>query len=74
MIKSLLIVGIGSFFGGALRFYISTLMKSLCGHGFPWGTLFVNILGSFIFGLLFGIFSRHGQQTNSMCLLLTTGL
>ena len=74
MIKSLLIAGIGSFFGGALRFYISTLMKSLCGRGFPWGTLFVNILGSFIFGLLFGIFSRHGQQTNSMCLLLTTGL
>lgn len=41
MLKSLLLVGLGSFCGGALRYYISTLMKAAYGTGFPWGTLCV---------------------------------
>ena len=45
MIKSLLIVGTGSFIGGAMRYLLSTLMKNVCGQGFPWGTLMVNLLG-----------------------------
>ncbi len=74
MIKSLLIVGLGSFCGGALRYYISTLMKSACGQGFPWGTLSVNLVGCLLIGLLLGIFSRCGVQSNSWSLLLTVGL
>ena len=74
MLKSLLIVGIGSFTGGALRYYISTLIKSACGQGFPWGTLAVNLLGCLLIGLLLGIFSRCGVQSNSWSLLLTVGL
>lgn len=74
MIKSLLIVGLGSFCGGALRYYISTLMKSACSQGFPWGTLSVNLVGCLLIGLLLGIFSRCGVQSNSWSLLLTVGL
>lgn len=73
MIKSLLIVGLGSFCGGALRYYISTLMKSACGQGFPWGTLSVNLVGCLLIGLLLGILSRCGVQSNSWSLLLTVG-
>ena len=73
MIKSLLIVGLGSFCGGALRYYISTLMKSACVQGFPWGTLSVNLAGCLLIGLLLGIFSRCGVQSNSWSLLLTIG-
>ena len=50
MLKSILLVGIGSFFGGALRFAVSMLMKSACGHTFPWGTLLVNLAGCFAAG------------------------
>ena len=74
MIKSLLIVGLGSFCGGALRYYISTLMKSACSQGFPWGTLSINLVGCLLIGLLLGIFSRCGVQSNSWSLLLTVGL
>lgn len=74
MIKSLLIVGIGSFFGGALRYFISTAMKSVCGQGFPWGTLLVNLLGSLMFGVLFALFSKNNVVAAPWCLLLTTGL
>ena len=74
MIKSLFIVGIGSFFGGALRYYLSTLIKGCCGQGFPWATLVVNLVGCFLFGLIFALFHRMGLSHSSWCLLLTTGV
>ena len=74
MIKSLFIVGVGSFFGGALRYYLSMLIKGYCGQGFPWGTLAVNLLGCFIFGILFALFHRWNTAHTPWCLLLTTGL
>ena len=73
MLKSLLIVGTGSFIGGAMRYLLSTCMKNVCGQGFPWGTLSVNLLGCFLFGIIFAIFSRNSSADNALCLLLTTG-
>lgn len=73
MIKSILLVGLGSFCGGALRYYISTLMKSVCNQGFPWGTLLVNLAGCLLIGVLFGLFGRVGSQSNYWCLILTAG-
>ena len=74
MLKSILIVGLGSFFGGGLRYYISTVMKNACGQGFPWGTLAVNVVGCFVFGVLFALFAKNGSLNNNLCLLLTTGV
>ena len=74
MIKSLLIVGTGSFIGGAMRYLLSTLMKSVCGQGFPWGTLMVNLLGCFLFGMLFAVFGKSSAMDNTLYLLLTTGV
>ena len=43
--------------GGALgalgRFWVSSGVYRLFGREFPWGTLAVNVLGSFLMGLLF---------------------
>ena len=74
MIKSLLIVGTGSFIGGAMRYLLSTLMKNVCGQGFPWGTLMVNLLGCFLFGMLFAVFGKSSATDNTLYLLLTTGI
>ena len=74
MIKSLLIVGTGSFIGGAMRYLLSTLMKSACGQGFPWGTLMVNLLGCFLFGVVFAVFGKSNATDNTLYLLLTTGV
>ena len=74
MIKSLLIVGTGSFIGGAMRYLLSTLMKSVCGQGFPWGTLMVNLLGCFLFGVVFAVFGKSNATDNTWYLLLTTGI
>lgn len=73
MIKSLFIVGIGSFFGGVLRYYLSTLIKVAYINGFPWGTLIVNLLGCFVFGVIFALFNRWNSVESSFFLLLTTG-
>lgn len=73
MLKALLLVGSGSFIGGALRYLISQLMKP-CGAGFPLGTFCVNILGCFLIGLLYGLFSKYSTTSGDWCLLLTTGL
>ena len=70
----MLLVGIGSFLGGSLRYCISTMMKNVCGQGFPWGTLTVNLLGCLVFGLLFALFSKYGTTSNPWYLLLTTGI
>ena len=73
MLRNLLIVGIGSFLGGVLRYLISLLMKNYCGQGFPWATLLVNLIGCFLIGLVFGLFSKYSNTNNLWCLLLTTG-
>ena len=74
MIKSLCLVGLGSFVGGALRYLISTWMKNACSQGFPWGTLMVNLVGCFLIGVIFALFSRFCSTSHPWCLLLTTGL
>ena len=74
MLKSILLVGIGSFFGGALRYAVSVFMKSLCSQGFPWGTLLVNLVGCFAFGVIFALFGKFSFSGSAWCLLLTTGV
>lgn len=74
MLKSLLIVGVGSFIGGVLRCSVSVLMRGLCGHGFPWATLLVNLVGCFAFGVIFALFGKFSSSGSAWCLLLTTGV
>ncbi len=44
----------GGAIGALCRFHISAWFGFLFGKGFPWGTLFVNAVGSFIMGLVMG--------------------
>ena len=44
-------VAAGGAIGATGRFLVGRLMLNIMGPGFPWGTLTVNILGSFLIGL-----------------------
>ncbi|SMO54090.1 CrcB protein [Balnearium lithotrophicum] len=53
-----LYVGLGGFFGALSRFFISGFAQKLAGTTFPVGTLTVNVLGSFLIGLLVLLFEN----------------
>ncbi len=52
MIKNLLFIAGGGALGAVLRYGASLGVYSLFGRGFPYGTLFVNVVGSLLMGVL----------------------
>ena len=50
--KALVFIAIGGAVGAVLRYSASISLYSLLGRGFPYGTLFVNVTGSLLMGLL----------------------
>jgi len=60
-ITLLFIVGAGGFFGAISRFLIATGVQKLSGSFFPFGTLSVNVLGSFIIGFAAMFFAQSVQ-------------
>jgi CrcB protein len=46
-------IAAGGALGALLRFGSSTAMHRWLGQGFPYGTLFVNVTGSFLMGFLY---------------------
>jgi CrcB protein len=69
-----MIVFLGAGIGGALRHGINVVAVKLFGFGFPFGTLIVNIIGSFAMGLLAGYFAFRPGIGQHMRLFLTTGI
>ena len=72
--QSFLLVFLGAGCGGALRHGVNMLTGRLLGVSFPYGTLTVNILGSFLLGLLVAWLALKGQASQGVRLFLTTGL
>ncbi|UUM30585.1 fluoride efflux transporter CrcB [Vibrio japonicus] len=56
-------IAVGGAFGACSRYLISELCVTLFGRGFPYGTLLVNVIGSFIMGLLIAAF-ENGTLAN----------
>ena len=57
---TVLLVGAGGFFGAIARYALDGWVSRLTGGGFPWGTLVVNVSGSFLLGLLFALTVERG--------------
>lgn len=74
MIKNILLIGIGGFVGSVARYFLSRLNLSFEFYAIPIGTLSVNVLGSFIIGLLMGISDKSTILTADLRLLLMVGL
>ena len=74
--SSYLLVFLGAGIGGALRHGVNVGCARMCGVAFPWGTLTVNVVGSFIMGVLAGWLAfRAGEGwSQPLRLFLTTGL
>ncbi len=55
----IMMVGIGGALGSILRFLMSSVMVAWLGRDFPFGTLTINVLGSFLMGLLAIVLVEH---------------
>lgn len=72
--KQLLLVGFGGALGSMLRFSVSTALHSLVGRAFPWGTLFVNVTGSFVMGVVYVVLVERVALGPEWRSLLMVGL
>jgi len=68
------IVFVGAGIGGALRHGVNVAAARSFGYGFPTGTLIVNVIGSFLMGLLAGYLLLRPGINQHMRLFLTTGI
>lgn len=71
--QNYIIVFIGAGLGGVLRYWAGEFTARLTTGVLPYGTLAVNVLGSFIIGLVMYYFHASALISLEMRLLLTTG-
>ncbi len=74
MISTIGAVAAGGAIGAVLRHGVNVMSTHLWGTDFPWATLTVNILGSFVMGLLIAVFAHFWQPPQEIKLFLVTGL
>jgi fluoride exporter len=73
MIKTLFIIGSGSFIGGVSRYLTSRFIQNSIISSFPFGTFIVNILGCFLVGFFYGLSERGNLINNEWRMFLTIG-
>ena len=67
-------VCLGSALGGGARYLLSQGALRLLGSGFPYGTLAVNVLGSFLVGLIMHVSLETALISPTARLFLATGV
>jgi len=67
------IVTVGGGVGALTRYVLSSWVHAQIGAAFPWGTLAVNGLGSFVIGLVMVLSLERAAISPEVRLLLTTG-
>ena len=70
--KSVLIVFLGGGLGSIFRYLINLLIKNQEGE-FPINTFLVNMVGSFLIGILFGYLNENNYVNNNVMLFLVIG-
>jgi CrcB protein len=74
MLKSIFIVGFGGFIGTVARFLASRYFQENITSIFPWSTLIINIIGSLLIGIIFGISEKGDFMSPEVRLFLAVGI
>lgn len=74
MMKQVFLVGFGGFIGSVCRYFLSRLNLEYDFLSLPIGTLSVNVLGSYIIGILTGISEKSDLLTTEWRLFLMVGI
>lgn len=70
----LLLVCLGGAVGSGLRYLVSGWTLQILGAAFPWGTLAVNAIGSFVLGLIMQLSLDTSVMSPELRIALTTGV
>jgi CrcB protein len=73
-VTSLLWVAAGGALGSTARYLAMIAAGQWLGTGFPWGTLIVNIVGSFVMGMLAELGALMWQPSQDLKVFLTVGI
>jgi fluoride exporter len=71
MFTNCLLIGVGGAIGSIARYYCSVIIPN---KQFPLSTLVVNIVGSFIIGIVIGLTIKNNAYSNHFKLFFATGL
>lgn len=58
-------VGLGGFVGANARYLVANVARRLLGVGFPYGTFFINVSGSFLLGVLLAALGQRALPYNN---------
>jgi CrcB protein len=70
----ILAVGAGGAIGSVARYLVGVGSGRLFGTDFPWGTLVINVTGSFLIGACVGLFAAKWDWSQAMRIFLTVGI
>jgi CrcB protein len=71
---NVLLVAVGGAIGSVFRHFINMASLRLIGPNFPWGTVAVNVVGSFVMGAFIELLARRWQGSNELRLFVATGI
>ncbi len=66
-------VALGGALGACARYGVAHYARRLLGPGYPYGTLFVNVAGSLLMGLLIELIALRWSPSPELRVLLVTG-
>lgn len=71
--QTILFIGLAGALGAMARFWLSSAVYAALGRNFPWGTAAVNILGCFLFGLVWMLSDTRGLIPANLRIILLIG-
>jgi CrcB protein len=70
----LMLVAVGGAIGASLRHFVNLGSLRLVGASYPWGTMAINIAGSFAMGVFIELLARRFDASNELRLFVATGI
>lgn len=74
MVLNILVIALGAAIGANLRYGVSLWAAQRWGASFPYGTLLVNVIGSFVIGIVLALAATRLTLSEPLRLLIVTGL
>jgi CrcB protein len=72
-LRTFLLISLGAVLGANARYLLSSFAATRWGTAFPWGTLLINVTGSFLIGLFLAVVAARYDNSLGARALLVTG-